>query len=193
MHHRRRFPHDKLKVKEAFVREDPTISPTSEVIYDDFLALSDRIAKVSFHTKCRDQEKEMILLWILDLRSFLVIKGLAQFFHTWKASSLLELLLAWSYMPTAISFITLSICSSWVSGLYLSCTMLATRVVMDHQAESLGWTTCINWPWALLAEHQHSGGINGTLGWLAYLWFYFIRKRLKLLSNLKTTSNYFII
>ena len=46
MHHRRRFPHEAPKVKEAFVGEDPTIATASEEVYDEYLALSDRIAKV---------------------------------------------------------------------------------------------------------------------------------------------------
>ena len=36
------------KVKEAFVREDASISPKSEEVYDDYLDLSDRVAKVCF-------------------------------------------------------------------------------------------------------------------------------------------------
>ena len=48
MHHRRRFPHEMPKVKEAFVGEDPMISSASEEVYDDYLTLSDRIAKVNF-------------------------------------------------------------------------------------------------------------------------------------------------
>ena len=48
MHHRRRFPHEMPKVKEAFVREDDSISPKSEEVYDDYLDLSERVAKVCF-------------------------------------------------------------------------------------------------------------------------------------------------
>ena len=46
LHHRRMFPHNIPRVKEAFVREDATVSPESEEIFDDYLELSDRVAKV---------------------------------------------------------------------------------------------------------------------------------------------------
>ena len=46
MYHRRSFPHKIPRVKEAFVREDTTVSPKAEEIFDDYLKLSDRVAKV---------------------------------------------------------------------------------------------------------------------------------------------------
>ena len=45
-YHRRRFPHKMPKVQEAFVREDTSISSKVEEAFDDFLELSDRVAKV---------------------------------------------------------------------------------------------------------------------------------------------------
>ena len=82
MHHRRRFPHDKLKVKEAFVRGDPTISPTSEVIYDDYLTLSDRIAKVSSE---QDDESEMSIVLNIEFQVIPRHKGFGTVFSHLKS------------------------------------------------------------------------------------------------------------
>ena len=45
-YHRRRFPHKMPKVREAFVREDTSVSSKVEDAFDDYLELSDRVAKV---------------------------------------------------------------------------------------------------------------------------------------------------
>ena len=45
-YHRRRFPHKMAKVREAFVREDRSVSSKVEDAFDDYLELSDRVAKV---------------------------------------------------------------------------------------------------------------------------------------------------
>ena len=52
MHHRRHFPHKIPRVQQAFVREDSTVSPNAEEKYDDYLELSDRVAKVGCSQKC---------------------------------------------------------------------------------------------------------------------------------------------
>ena len=45
-YHRRRFPHKMPKVREAFVREDTSVSSKVEEAFDDYLELSERVAKV---------------------------------------------------------------------------------------------------------------------------------------------------
>ena len=40
------------RVKKAFVREDTSVSPKAEEIYDEYLELSDRVAKVSESAVC---------------------------------------------------------------------------------------------------------------------------------------------
>ena len=45
-HHRKRFPHKKTEVQEAFVREDPSVSSKVEEGIEEFLELSERVAKV---------------------------------------------------------------------------------------------------------------------------------------------------
>ena len=49
-YHRRRFPHKMPKVREAFVKEDPSVSSQVEEAFDDYLELSDRVAKVTRRT-----------------------------------------------------------------------------------------------------------------------------------------------
>ena len=46
LHHRRKFPHKMPKVLDAFVTEDTSIPSTVEEAYDDYLELSERVAKV---------------------------------------------------------------------------------------------------------------------------------------------------
>ena len=45
-HHRKRFPHKMPRVQEAFVREDPSVSPKVEDALEEYLDLSERVAKV---------------------------------------------------------------------------------------------------------------------------------------------------
>ena len=47
VYHRRRFPHKMPKVREAFVKEDASVSSKVEDAFDDYIELSDRVAKVS--------------------------------------------------------------------------------------------------------------------------------------------------
>ena len=49
-YHRRRFPHKMPKVREAFVKEDPSVSSEVGEAFDDYLELSDRVAKVTKKT-----------------------------------------------------------------------------------------------------------------------------------------------
>ena len=51
-HHRRRFPHKMPKVREAFVREDTSVTSKVEKAFDDYLELSDRVAKVWIKRIC---------------------------------------------------------------------------------------------------------------------------------------------
>ena len=46
LYHRRRFPHKMSKVRDAFVREDASVSPNAEDAYEDYLELSERVSKV---------------------------------------------------------------------------------------------------------------------------------------------------
>ena len=46
-YHRRHFPHKMPKVREAFVREDTSVSSKVENAFDDYIELSDRVAKVT--------------------------------------------------------------------------------------------------------------------------------------------------
>jgi len=46
MHHRRQFPHEMPKVRDAFVKEDTSIPSSVEEDYTDYLELSERLAKV---------------------------------------------------------------------------------------------------------------------------------------------------
>ena len=61
-YHRRRFPHKMPKVREAFVREDPSISSQVEEAFDDYLELSDRVAKVTRKTIGCHQDSYLIPL-----------------------------------------------------------------------------------------------------------------------------------
>ena len=46
LYHRRRFPHKMPKVREAFLKEDASVSSKVEDAFDDYIELSDRVAKV---------------------------------------------------------------------------------------------------------------------------------------------------
>ena len=46
LHHRRQFPHKMPKVRDAFVAEDTSIPSNTEEAFDDYLELSERVAKV---------------------------------------------------------------------------------------------------------------------------------------------------
>ena len=46
LYHRRRFPHKMSKVRDAFVREDSSVSPDAEDKYEDYFELSERVSKV---------------------------------------------------------------------------------------------------------------------------------------------------
>ena len=46
VYHRRRFPHKMPKVREAFVKEDTSVSSKVEDAFEDYIELSDKVAKV---------------------------------------------------------------------------------------------------------------------------------------------------
>jgi hypothetical protein len=47
LYHRRMFPHNNKKVKDAFVGKDESIKLSNQQAYDDYLELSERVSKVS--------------------------------------------------------------------------------------------------------------------------------------------------
>ena len=55
MYHRRRFPHTHPRVREAFVKVDESFQSTEQAAFDDYLELSDRVAKelLSFFNQTR--------------------------------------------------------------------------------------------------------------------------------------------